>query len=308
MSVEAGVGIGAGVGAGSSAPTLNSFGPKFESLAYSPIDRVVRIGEFENMNDFKILRFVPSIKEDTSIGESIAKEIWTELTKQEDLTTDVLERALKARAAVQPKEKVVPGILIELQPQPEPGVAAPRQAEAVYPVTSSRVHSRVSNEAQTENPLKTYGIEIVPGEEATAQRVRVAEDMAIERTRIVRDSKALSRRIADGLEAVKKAFIRGEDVQIPNEYDEVKSGALKESRNEEVPDGSYEVYKEKAEKRLKAAKSSDEMAKIIEEEAYNNEPVTREGSLSGKRVTQEAVYREKTIHEYPDLAEALQAA
>ena len=308
MSVEGGGGIGAG---------LKSFGPKFESVAYSPIDRVVGKGEFKNMNDFKILRFAPSVKEDTSVvseevtatvdpGESIAKEIWTDLTEQKELTADVLERAIRARAAVQQKTEIVPGIVVEPQPQIVPNIVdfqqinvAPQQAEYTH-LSTPRMQSTASRlkveEQQVETPKAAETFSPIPAEEQV--RPKIGQDIALEKRRIVRDGKALFQRISDGLAAIKIAFggvdkkeKTGKDVKIPEEYDGVRSTALRQEKVEDIPDGGYELYKQGVEARIVDLTSPMEIARVIEEEAYKNEPVKRDDGGGEKRVGQDAVHK-----------------
>ncbi|MEK7617472.1 MAG: hypothetical protein AAB414_05495 [Patescibacteria group bacterium] len=359
MSVEASVGVESGTSPVSGGG-IKSFGYVYESVAYSPIDGFIGKGEIENTAILRFdqpgqIRTIPSVEEETSSvaldetsvvheGEVKAKVIWAELTNQkEGLTADVLDRALKARAAVQPMPEVVPY---------EPAnLGSPKAQEVTYqdPQVQLQFHPKGANLNLQGEPVKKFIAFGLFLEEKTSSIPKQKDEVAVEKRRIVRDGKALLRRIFDGLDAIKRAFtnpdkeeVTGKDVQIPLEYDEVRSTGLKQE-GENVPDGGYEKYKNKAEVRIAGLTSPIEIAHILEEEAYDNEPVKRDEGEGGKRVGQEAVFNafkyaskippveefrvrlskkeagiiqaesrsvpsEQTIHEYPDLAEALQAA
>lgn len=363
MSVEAGPGVGAAGPSFEATPTfggIKSFGHVFESVAYSPIDRIVAKGDLENMTIIRFdqlqLKSGGPLKEDVAEvsivepkvavtdGETVAKEIWSELTSPnnlQSLTADVLERALKAKAAVQPKTEVVKFQQTNTAPQED--------GSNQLSISQGRVTTQKLEQKQEDINKKIEVFGIFPNAETTGLSPQEKDEVDIERRRIVRDGKALIQRITDGIKAVKRVFtdpkkeVTGRDVQIPYEYDEVRSTALKQEKAEDIPDGSYEQYKAKAEVRIADLTSPAEIARVLEEEAYENEPVKRDEGEREKRVGQTAVFKvfkyssrkppveefrirvskktvgvveteaksgstEKTIHEYPDLAEALQVA
>lgn len=183
-----------------------------------------------------------------------------------------------------PIAEPVPKVAPQVESRPELEVYPATQASPVVDIQQARQH-------QLQPALELEKTVLKKEQEKEVKKLKRTTEQGLNKKRLVIDKPVLAIRLFIGRLAAKLAFQRahlrgervvsGEDVLqfVPEEYDEVRSGSLKEDTDRKLPDGSYELMGTDIRQVSKTA-SEAELRANVEAAISAHKPLIRvEGSI-----------------------------
>ena len=185
--------------------------------------------------------------------------------------------------------------------------------------TATRNFEAVSVESQPQLQTETKKIILQLVEKKEEKRNTSSKEkqgIEISRNILVKDEKALARRLQDAVMAVKMAFenatrigrksVKGKEVKqlIPNEYSGVRSGVLIQDKKDDLPDGSYK-FEEVGIDQIEETSSEEQMQSRVKQTVNNNIPVIRSENEGGEPVTTDDVEKVYLFRKSPPIEQVV---